>query len=100
MQRESFARTTSSNNRHEPAEEFRKDQERCQRHPTGRDGGMLQAINRLVLALALLVPAATLAQTPSTTSPPSSSGQLLNPQQLQALVAPIALYPDNLLAEV
>ena len=61
---------------------------------------MLQAISRLVLALALLLPAAALAQTPSTTPPTSSSGQLLSPQQLAALVAPIALYPDNLLAEV
>ena len=33
-------------------------------------------------------------------SPPSPSAELSKPEQLKALVAPIALYPDELLADV
>lgn len=33
-------------------------------------------------------------------SAPASADQLLKPQELDALVAPIALYPDNLLSLV
>src|SRR3569833_1275607 len=65
----------------------------------------------LALALLIAVPAATMAQPPS---PPAQSRQpgaaapapaqpqaeLLKPEQLEALVAPIALYPDELLANV
>ena len=43
------------------------------------------------------MPAVAIAQTPSSTAP---ADQVLKPEQLDALVAPIALYPDNLLAEV
>jgi hypothetical protein len=73
----------------------------------------------LALALAIAAPAAALAQTTDRPAPsaPSSPGQpaaqvttnpsppqpdqsLLKPEQLEALVAPIALYPDELLANV
>src|SRR6476646_6065985 len=37
---------------------------------------------------------------PASTPASTSSDQLLKPEQLDALVAPIALYPDTLLAEV
>ena len=51
--------------------------------------------------LAVLQIAAAYAQTPV---PPSASDQpqqqLLKPEELDQLVAPIALYPDTLLAEV
>ena len=50
----------------------------------------------LVLALLLLVPCSAGAQTPSE----SSSEQVLKPEQIDALVAPIALYPDTLLSQV
>jgi hypothetical protein len=41
------------------------------------------------------------AQGQSAPAPAStSSGQLLKPEQLDAIVSPIALYPDTLLAEV
>jgi hypothetical protein len=57
------------------------------------------AIRTLVLATALLLPIVASAQT---ASPPAAAGspQLLKPEQLDQLVAPIALYPDPLLAEV
>ena len=60
---------------------------------------VLSAIRALVLATALLLPAVATAQT---ASPPAAaaSPQLLKPEQLDQLVAPIALYPDPLLAEV
>jgi Protein of unknown function (DUF3300)/Chaperone of endosialidase len=48
-------------------------------------------------ALLLLVPMTVLAQTQQT---PASNTQLLKPEELDQLVAPIALYPDNLLSEV
>lgn len=62
----------------------------------------------LVLGLLLAVPVATWAQTPA--SPPVQAtpsqapapplAELLKAEQLEALVAPIALYPDELLANV
>ncbi|MGX9426373.1 MULTISPECIES: DUF3300 domain-containing protein [Bradyrhizobium] len=64
----------------------------------------------LALALFMLAPVAACAQ--ATSSPPDQGGQpqgasqaapseqLLKPEQLEALVAPIALYPDDLLANV
>ena len=59
---------------------------------------MISLIRALVLAL-LIIPFSAAAQTPS--SPSSSSDQqVLKPEQLDALVAPIALYPDTLLAQV
>ena len=51
----------------------------------------------LFCASLLLVPMTASAQTQET---PASSTELLKPQELDQLVAPIALYPDNLLAEV
>ena len=66
---------------------------------------------KTLMALALLaaVPSAAMAQAtppaaPSTqaqpASPPAPAAELLKPEQLEALVAPIALYPDDLLANV
>ncbi len=52
----------------------------------------------LLLALVLLMPAAASAQNPP--APATSDQQVLKPEQLDALVAPIALYPDTLLAQV
>jgi hypothetical protein len=57
----------------------------------------LSAIAAAVLAFLVLLPAGVMAQTPSS---PASSQEPLNPEELEALVAPIALYPDALLAEV
>jgi hypothetical protein len=51
----------------------------------------------LLFALLLLVPMNALAQTSDTTA---SKSNLLKPEELDQLVAPIALYPDPLLAEV
>src|SRR5499427_4628772 len=51
----------------------------------------------LFFALLLLVPMTALAQTPET---PASKPDLLKPEELDQLVAPIALYPDPLLAQV
>lgn len=55
------------------------------------------AIRSLVLALFFLVPIVAMAQTPETAA---SKSHLLKPEELDQLVAPIALYPDPLLAEV
>src|SRR5258708_4211731 len=64
----------------------------------------------ITLALVMAIPVAVSAQTadkapapgdpaqPASQSPPTA--ELLKPQQLEALVAPIALYPDELLANV
>src|ERR1700742_4907322 len=55
----------------------------------------------LLLALAILIVSAigAAAQQPDTSPPPSSQPEL-KPEQLEALVAPIALYPDALLANM
>src|SRR5215470_11653141 len=58
----------------------------------------------LILALYVWIPVVAIAQTPATPTTPAatstSTDQLLKPEQLDALVAPIALYPDNLLSLV
>ena len=66
----------------------------------------------MAFALTLAVPAAAIAQatTPAPPAAPATQAQpatpsapaaeLLKPEQLEALVAPIALYPDELLANV
>jgi hypothetical protein len=64
----------------------------------------------IALALAIAIPVAVSAQTADNPTVPGSpaqsasqplpSAELLKPEQLDALVAPIALYPDELLANV
>jgi hypothetical protein len=59
----------------------------------------------VLLALAMMVATAAgavaqQATTPPPPSPPPPEQALLKPEQLEALVAPIALYPDELLANV
>jgi hypothetical protein len=64
----------------------------------------------IALALLVTIPVAVSAQTadnpPASSSqaqpvsPPPPNAELLKPEQLEALVAPIALYPDELLANV
>jgi Protein of unknown function (DUF3300)/Chaperone of endosialidase len=56
-------------------------------------------IRSIALSVAVLAPIGAAAQTP-TPSPSTSSAQPLKPAELDQLVAPIALYPDPLLAEV
>ena len=55
-----------------------------------------------MVAFLVLVPFVVMTQTPnpSAASPATTSDQPLKPEEIVALVAPIALYPDNLLAEV
>jgi hypothetical protein len=75
--------------------------------------GVMFRCGRTLMALAFViaVPAAAAAQnaaspaTPSSQAPapastPAPAADLLKPEQLEALVAPIALYPDELLANV
>ena len=53
----------------------------------------------VVLALFCIAPSAAMTQSPA--QPPAAPAQqLLTPQQLEQLVAPIALYPDTLLAQI
>jgi hypothetical protein len=58
---------------------------------------MVMMAVRAVAAVLLLISQAAIAQTQEATA---QSDQLLKPEQLDALVAPIALYPDTLLAEI
>ena len=60
---------------------------------------MLSTIRWLALAAIILLPTGAMAQT---SAPPAAapSAPLLKPAQLDQLVAPIALYPDPLLAQV
>jgi hypothetical protein len=58
---------------------------------------VLGTIRVLILALLFLAPIAAAAQTPETSA---AQSQPLKPEELDQLVAPIALYPDTLLAEV
>ena len=61
----------------------------------------LHRLVALVLAFLILAPFTASAQNQPPPAPAAaSSDQLLKPEQLDALVAPIALYPDNLLALV
>src|SRR5271170_8446440 len=65
-------------------------------------------LRALAAALALSISQAALAQSPTPAAPPAApqqqastdQSQLLSAGQLDALVAPIALYPDALLSEV
>jgi len=59
----------------------------------------LSTIRWLALAAIILVPAGAMAQ-PSAPPAATSTAQLLKPAELDQLVAPIALYPDPLLAQV
>src|SRR6516162_8754896 len=70
---------------------------------------MSWVLRLLMLASTLLVPLVAAAQAQAPTQAPTSAApaapvaptdQLLKPAELEALVAPIALYPDALLAEV
>src|SRR5262249_6292729 len=65
-------------------------------------GKMTSSIMRSVLlAILLWLPVAAQAQTnPPQPASSSSDQQLLKPEELDALVAPIALYPDTLLSQV
>src|SRR5258707_13557048 len=64
---------------------------------------MMWAIRRSLFVVLTLIPFAATAQTPSPTptaqtpsaTPTTASQDLLKPEQLDALVAPIALYPDT-----
>jgi hypothetical protein len=60
---------------------------------------ILRTIMRSLIALLLLTPAIATAQTPSAHAP-AANDQLLKAEQLEALVSPIALYPDSLLSDV
>jgi hypothetical protein len=60
----------------------------------------LSAIRSVVLAILVLLPFAARAQDQTSNTPATTSKKLLKPEQIEALVAPIALYPDTLLSEV
>jgi hypothetical protein len=54
----------------------------------------------LASALLILLPFTAVAQTPAAPAAAAPADQLLKPEELEALVAPIALYPDTLLSLV
>jgi len=57
------------------------------------------ALKLSIFVFLLFTPVTALAQSQSA-PPAASSEQLLKPEELEALVAPIALYPDTLLAQI
>src|SRR5262245_40706843 len=57
------------------------------------------AARSFALAILVLTPLPSQAQT-AAEPPPAANQQLLKNEELEALVAPIALYPDTLLAEI
>ena len=60
-----------------------------------------QTLAMVCVLLLLMFPAgALLAQYPAPSAPPSPPAQALSPDQLDTLVAPVALYPDALLSQV
>jgi hypothetical protein len=63
---------------------------------------MMTSVRLIVLAVMLGLTGAASAQTSPPPAQPAAapSEQLLNNQQLDALVAPIALYPDTLLSQI
>jgi hypothetical protein len=76
---------------------------------TGEAGMTTMRLQAIAVAFALLLSQAALAQSPPAAPPPApppqastdqSQSQLLSAGQLDALVAPIALYPDALLSEI
>jgi len=74
-------------------------------HPGGQQLAPLYVALVAALLSSLPVAAAAQDQPPAPPAPqggravPSDSGKKLSPEQLQSLVAPIALYPDDLLAQ-
>src|SRR5262249_39439193 len=65
-----------------------------------RRGQMTSLAKRFgLLAILLCLPVAALAKT-NPPPPASSDQQLLKPEELDAVVAPIALYPDTLLSQI
>ena len=68
----------------------------------GRKGTSRVLLSLVCVLLLLFLPAATLllAQAPPQPPPAAPPAQLLSPNQLDTLVAPVALYPDSLLSQV
>jgi Protein of unknown function (DUF3300) len=71
----------------------------CFAKPTREAKMPLSTIRSIALTITILMPFVAHAQT-STAPAAASETQLLKPAELDQLVAPIALYPDPLLAEV
>src|SRR5262245_33534210 len=60
----------------------------------------LRAIGLSLLAFLWFMPVAAVAQAPSATPAAAPAQPLLKPEELEALVSPIALYPDPLLSQM
>jgi hypothetical protein len=65
----------------------------------GADKMVATTLRALAIILFIVLPHAGFAQTPAATQPGGGS-QLLSAGELEALVSPIALYPDPLLSEI
>ena len=52
------------------------------------------------IAILALMPASLGAQTPTTPAPPAQTAPLFQPAELDQLLAPVALYPDELLGQI
>jgi hypothetical protein len=62
--------------------------------------GALYRSVAVIAALSLVIPPPSFAQTPPAPAPAADTTDAFNVEQLDALLAPIALYPDALLAQV
>jgi Protein of unknown function (DUF3300)/Chaperone of endosialidase len=75
--------------------------ERTMANPqVGKSPTISTTIRSLIVFLLLMAPIGAAAATSQTPDTSGSNSQVLKPEQLDQLVAPIALYPDSLLAEV
>src|SRR5262245_47823506 len=75
--------------------------------PTGTGRLLMSYVRAVILTLTLVLPAASTTALAQSAPPPAPSApaqppadQSLKPEQLDQLMAPIALYPDALLANV
>src|SRR5262245_5718200 len=57
-------------------------------------------VRRVLIALAILLVAPSLPRAQQPTAPPPTAPQPFKPEELEQIVAPIALYPDPLVAQV
>jgi Protein of unknown function (DUF3300) len=62
--------------------------------------GTLIHVGACLIALALILPVSVVAQNPPAASPAGGGGQAFKQEELDAILAPIALYPDSLLSQV
>jgi uncharacterized membrane protein YgcG len=85
-------------NQTKPARERCQPSPKARRSSTVRRAGLVRAAAGLFVLLSFV--ACTAQETPPVPSVPAPSGAVFSRQQLDQMLAPIALYPDSLLAQI